>query len=173
VRFGVVESLNTTIKGVIRRARGMRDETMLLLKLKWATARRIRSARDVVKFRFFELCCGAFKSRKIGNYAGGIERGERDIGIISPGSAPISQRSLKGVRTHRREQIASAASDVVEIQQALMMMARSRRLHSSSCSAVRSSPPTHSAPASVDVSPTMTARKSMSQLRAHPFAHPY
>ena len=31
VRFGVVESLNTTIKGVIRRARGMRDETMLLL----------------------------------------------------------------------------------------------------------------------------------------------
>jgi transposase len=44
VRFGVVESLNTTIKGVIRRARGMRDETMLLLKLKWATARPIRSA---------------------------------------------------------------------------------------------------------------------------------
>jgi transposase len=34
VRFGVVESLNTTIKGVLRRARGMRDETMLLLKLK-------------------------------------------------------------------------------------------------------------------------------------------
>ena len=27
VRFGVVESLNTTIKGVLRRARGMRDET--------------------------------------------------------------------------------------------------------------------------------------------------
>jgi len=26
VRFGVVESLNTTIKGVLRRARGMRDE---------------------------------------------------------------------------------------------------------------------------------------------------
>src|SRR5216683_215004 len=35
VRFGVVESLNTTIKGVIRRGRGMKDETMLLLKLKW------------------------------------------------------------------------------------------------------------------------------------------
>jgi transposase len=34
VRFGVVESLNTTIKAVIRRARGMRDEAMLLLKLK-------------------------------------------------------------------------------------------------------------------------------------------
>jgi transposase len=50
VRFGVVESINTTIKAVLRRARGMRDETMLLLKLKWATARPIRSARDVVRF---------------------------------------------------------------------------------------------------------------------------
>src|ERR1700674_15205 len=50
VRFGVVESLNTTIKGVIRRARGMRDNAMLLLKLKWATARRIRSARDLGRF---------------------------------------------------------------------------------------------------------------------------
>jgi transposase len=53
VRFGVVESLNTTIKGVIRRARGMRDETMLLLKLKWATARPIRSARDLTRFLEF------------------------------------------------------------------------------------------------------------------------
>jgi Transposase len=34
VRLGVVESVNTTIKGVLRRARGMRDEQMLLLKLK-------------------------------------------------------------------------------------------------------------------------------------------
>jgi transposase len=50
VRFGVVESLNTTIKGVLRRARGMRDETMLLLKLKWASARPIRSARDLARF---------------------------------------------------------------------------------------------------------------------------
>lgn len=50
VRFGVVESINTTIKAVLRRARGMRDETMLVLKLKWATARPIRSARDVVRF---------------------------------------------------------------------------------------------------------------------------
>ena len=50
VRFGVVESINTTIKAVLRRARGMRDETMLLLKIKWATARPIRSARDVVRF---------------------------------------------------------------------------------------------------------------------------
>jgi len=33
----VVESLNTTIKGVIRRGRGVKDDTMLLLKLKWAT----------------------------------------------------------------------------------------------------------------------------------------
>jgi transposase len=50
VRFGVVESLNTTIKAVIRRARGMRDEAMLLLKLKWATAHPIRSARDLNRF---------------------------------------------------------------------------------------------------------------------------
>ena len=50
VRFGVVESINTTIKAVLRRARGMRDEVMLVLKLKWATARPIRSARDVVRF---------------------------------------------------------------------------------------------------------------------------
>ena len=50
VRFGVVESVNATIKGVIRRARGMRDERFLLLKLKWATARPVRSARDYERF---------------------------------------------------------------------------------------------------------------------------
>jgi transposase len=50
VRFGVVESVNATIKGVIRRARGMRDERFLLLKLKWATARPVRSARDYARF---------------------------------------------------------------------------------------------------------------------------
>ena len=50
VRFGVVESLNTTIKAVLRRARGMRHDAMLLLKLKWATARPIRSARDLGRF---------------------------------------------------------------------------------------------------------------------------
>jgi len=50
VRFGVVESINTTIKAVLRRARGMRDEAMLVLKLKWATARPFRSARDVARF---------------------------------------------------------------------------------------------------------------------------
>ena len=50
VRFGVVESVNTTIKAVLRRARGMRDEAMLLLKLKWATAHPIRSARDLLRF---------------------------------------------------------------------------------------------------------------------------
>lgn len=50
VRFGVVESLNTTIKAVLRRARGMRDEQMLLLKLKWATAHPIRSAKDLDRF---------------------------------------------------------------------------------------------------------------------------
>jgi transposase len=55
VRFGVVESLNTTIKGVLRRARGMKDETMLLLKLKWATARPIRISKDLAKFLDFAL----------------------------------------------------------------------------------------------------------------------
>jgi hypothetical protein len=50
VRFGVVESINTTIKAVLRRARGMSDEKMLLLKLKWATAHPIRSARDLTRF---------------------------------------------------------------------------------------------------------------------------
>jgi transposase len=50
VRFGVVESINTTIKAILRRARGMRDEEMLLLKLKWATAHPIRSARDLARF---------------------------------------------------------------------------------------------------------------------------
>ena len=50
VRFGVVESINTTIKAVLRRARGMRDEAMLLLKLKWATAHPIQSGRDLMRF---------------------------------------------------------------------------------------------------------------------------
>ena len=50
VRFGVVESINTTIKAVLRRARGMKDEEMLVLKLKWATAHPIRSARDLARF---------------------------------------------------------------------------------------------------------------------------
>jgi len=31
----------------VRRARGMRDETMLLLKLEWASARLIRSSREL------------------------------------------------------------------------------------------------------------------------------
>lgn len=50
VRFGVVESINTTIKAVLRRARGMKDEQMRLLKLKWATAHPIRSTRDMARF---------------------------------------------------------------------------------------------------------------------------
>jgi hypothetical protein len=50
VRFGVVESLNTTIKAVLRRARGMRDERMLLFKLKWATAHAVRLSRDLARF---------------------------------------------------------------------------------------------------------------------------
>lgn len=50
VRFGVVESLNTTIKAILRRARGMRDEKLLLLKLRWATAHPIRTASDLARF---------------------------------------------------------------------------------------------------------------------------
>ena len=55
VRFWVVESLNSTIKGVIRRGRGMKDEAMLLLKLKWATARPIRSSKDLAKCLYLDL----------------------------------------------------------------------------------------------------------------------
>jgi transposase len=50
VAFGRVESINKTIKAVIRRAHGMRDEEMLLLKLKWATAQPIRRSGDIAKF---------------------------------------------------------------------------------------------------------------------------
>jgi hypothetical protein len=50
VRFEVAESINITIKAVLRGARGMRDEQMLLLKLKWTTAHPIRSVRDVARF---------------------------------------------------------------------------------------------------------------------------
>jgi transposase len=55
VRFGVVESLNTTIKAVIRRGRGMKDDAMLVLKLKWATARPIRSSKDLAKFLYSDV----------------------------------------------------------------------------------------------------------------------
>lgn len=70
VRFGVVESLNTTIKAVLRRARGMRDDAMLLLKLKWATARPIRSSRDLARFlqpqalHSNQLCRGGWGLRR-------------------------------------------------------------------------------------------------------------
>jgi len=50
VRFGVVEVINTTIKALLRRARGMRDEKMLLLKLKWATVHPIPSVRELAPF---------------------------------------------------------------------------------------------------------------------------
>jgi transposase len=50
VRFGVVEGINTTIKGILRRARGMRDERLLLLKLRWATTNPIRTAPDLRRF---------------------------------------------------------------------------------------------------------------------------
>jgi hypothetical protein len=53
VRFGAVESINTTNKVVLRRARGMRDEAMLLLRSKWATAhaRSVRSRFSVLPDR--------------------------------------------------------------------------------------------------------------------------
>lgn len=50
VRFGVVEGINTTIKAILRRARGMRDEQLLLLKLRWATANPIRTSSDLAHF---------------------------------------------------------------------------------------------------------------------------
>jgi len=49
-RFGVVEPIDTTIKAVLRSARAMRDELMLLLKLKWTTAHPIRSSRELAAF---------------------------------------------------------------------------------------------------------------------------
>jgi transposase len=55
VRFGVVEGLNTTIKAILRRARGMRDEQLLLLKLKWATANPVRTATDLTRFLYQDL----------------------------------------------------------------------------------------------------------------------
>ena len=50
VHFDVVESLNTTIEAILRRARGMRDDAMLLLRLKWPRLTRSRSARDLARF---------------------------------------------------------------------------------------------------------------------------
>jgi len=50
VRFGVVEGLNATIKAILRRARGMRDKQLLLLKLRWTTANPIRTSADLKRF---------------------------------------------------------------------------------------------------------------------------
>lgn len=55
VRFGVVEGINTTIKAILRRARGMRDEKLLLLTLRWATAHPIRTASDLARFLHQDL----------------------------------------------------------------------------------------------------------------------
>jgi transposase len=55
VRFGVVEGLNTTIKAILRRARGMRDERHLVLKLRWATANPIRTANDLRRFLYEDV----------------------------------------------------------------------------------------------------------------------
>ena len=55
VRFGVVEGINTTIKGILRRSRGMRDEQLLLLKLKWATANPVRTAIHLSRFLFQDM----------------------------------------------------------------------------------------------------------------------
>jgi hypothetical protein len=56
VRFGVVESLITAIKAVLRRSRGMCDQEMLLLKLKWVIVHATRSAGDLVRFWPFNRC---------------------------------------------------------------------------------------------------------------------
>ena len=47
VRFGVVESINTTIKAVLRRAKGMRDDQMLLPEVEVATTSPHRCRRDL------------------------------------------------------------------------------------------------------------------------------
>ncbi len=48
--IGLAKDRTEDSLAVLRRARGMRDEVMLLLKLKWATARPIRSSRDLIPF---------------------------------------------------------------------------------------------------------------------------
>jgi hypothetical protein len=72
VRFGVVESLITTIKAVLRQSRGMCDQEMLLLKLKWATVHAIRSARDLVCFWPFNRFTQIGDDREMSWPKGGI-----------------------------------------------------------------------------------------------------
>jgi hypothetical protein len=47
---GAPSTAGTTINAILRRARGMRDEQVLVLKLKWATSHPIRSLRDLERF---------------------------------------------------------------------------------------------------------------------------
>ena len=72
-------ALNTTIKAVLRRARGMRDEEMVLLKLKWTTARPIRSARISLVF------CSLRRRRR-------TQIGEEPIWANSPTHQPSASR---------------------------------------------------------------------------------
>ena len=56
VRFGVVEGIDTTIKAIrAARAWQMRDEQLLLLKLRWTTANPIRTATDLFRFLHQDL----------------------------------------------------------------------------------------------------------------------
>ncbi len=104
VRFGVVEAINTTIKAVLRRARGMRDEEMLLLKLKWATAHPIRSARDLVRFLTAQpLLLKSVKTDKVTCYklqvqSLGAVRSHEGITRIGADYAEMSMRRFRGLR---------------------------------------------------------------------------
>lgn len=82
VRFGVVESLNTTIKAVIRRAQGMRDDAMLLLKLKRAHAQTSRDAPHKCGARSPSLPCAA-------------DRAEADSAGARPSATAVAALSVR------------------------------------------------------------------------------
>ena len=64
MRFGVVKSLNTTIKAVLRRARGMRGDAMLLPKLKWARHGPLDRRRTLLTFSNLKRCTQIGEDRK-------------------------------------------------------------------------------------------------------------
>jgi hypothetical protein len=73
VRFGVVESINTTIKAVLRRARGMRDEQMLLPKL---------SAHAKGEKRSVDLDCRVIRHQTV-NAGSGRNHGRNAVDLDS------------------------------------------------------------------------------------------
>ncbi len=114
VRFGVVESLNTTIKAVLRRARGMRDDQMLLLKLKWATAHPIRSARDLARFlnpqELYSNRRRAKKLQAVQEQAFTISHERQRGGTFSPRSRASLLTSPNGSKRRRLAAVAHVPS---------------------------------------------------------------